>query len=105
EKDQQDTLLNPTVIIEVLSPSTEIYDRGKKFQYYRELDSLQEYVLISQDQARIECYLRQPDGKWLFSEARGLEASLDLPSIECTLALATVYKRVNFAPAETAPPT
>lgn len=62
--DEFDTLLNPTVIIEVLSPSTERYDRGKKFQHYRELPSLREYVLIAQDSLRVECYLRQESGSW-----------------------------------------
>jgi Uma2 family endonuclease len=105
EDNQQDTLLNPIVIIEVLSPSTESYDRGKKFQHYRTLDSLQEYVLIAQEQARIERYLRQPSGEWLLSDAVGLEAVIDLPSIECTLALTDVYNKINFAPDEAAPPT
>jgi len=96
EETEQDTLLNPTVIIEVLSPSTESYDRGKKFQHYRALDSLQEYVLIAQDQARIERYLRQPSGEWLLSDAVGLEAVIDLPSIQCKLALADVYAKISF---------
>ena len=96
EETEQDTLLNPTVIIEVLSPSTEGYDRGKKFQHYRALDSLQEYVLIAQDQARIERYLRQPSGEWLLSDAVGLEAVIDLPSIQCKLALADVYAKISF---------
>ncbi|HVU13228.1 MAG TPA: Uma2 family endonuclease [Phototrophicaceae bacterium] len=96
EDDQQDTLLNPTLIIEVLSPSTETYDRGKKFQHYRALESLQEYVLIAQDQPRIERYLRQPNHEWLLSDAVGLESRLELPSIQCVLALADVYEKVDF---------
>jgi Uma2 family endonuclease len=96
EDDQKDTLLNPVVIIEVLSPSTESYDRGKKFQHYRALDSLQEYVLIAQDQARIERYLRQPSGEWLLSDAIGMNAVIELTSIHCTLALADVYDKVTF---------
>ncbi len=99
-----DTLLNPVLIIEVLSPSTESYDRGKKFQHYRTLDSLQEYVLISQDSPRIERYLRQPNHEWLFSDAAGLEASIELSSIQCRLALADVYAKVSFEPTESAPP-
>ena len=78
EDEQQDTLLNPTVIIEVLSPSTESYDRGRKFQHYRALASLQEYVLIAQDSARIERYLRQPSGEWLLADATGLDAVIEL---------------------------
>ncbi len=100
-ENHQDTLLNPTLIIEVLSPSTERYDRGKKFQHYRTLDSLQEYVLIAQDQPRIERYLRQPSGEWLLADAAGLEASLELASIGCTLALADVYEKIDFAESET----
>lgn len=100
-----DALLNPTLIIEVLSPSTEAYDRGKKFQYYRALASLQEYVLIAQDSPQIEPYVRQSENQgvdqandiWQFSDAIGLEASLNLPSIGCTLALAQIYEQINFA--------
>jgi Uma2 family endonuclease len=93
--EKYDILLNPTVIIEVLSPTTEAYDRGKKFQIYRELTSLREYLLISQASARIEHYLLQDNGKWELTDARGLEASLELPSIGCTLALADVYRKVS----------
>lgn len=99
----RDTLLNPTLIIEVLSPSTERYDRGKKFQHYRALESLKEYVLVAQDQARIERYLRQPNGEWLFADAAGLETSLELQSIGCTLALADVYDKIDFSESELAP--
>ena len=85
ESDPQDTLLNPTLMVEVLSPSTESYDRGKKFQHYRALKSLHEYLLISQDSARIERHLRQPNNEWLLTDAAGLDAMLELPSIQCTL--------------------
>lgn len=90
-----DTLLNPTVLIEVLSASTEKYDRGDKFLQYRKLDSLQEYVLISQDKAHIEHYVRQEAG-WILHDVIGLEAQFTLKSIECTLALADVYEKVTF---------
>jgi Uma2 family endonuclease len=93
--DRLDTLLNPTVIIEVLSPSTERYDRGRKFQHYRELKSLQEYVLIAQDSPRIERYLRQDDG-WQFTDVKGLDSQLELTSIGCTLKLTDVYEKVRF---------
>ncbi len=95
DESELDTLLNPIVIIEILSPSTEIYDRGKKFQRYRELDSLQEYVLIAQDSLRIEHYLRQGE-KWILTDARGPDAVVALPSIGCTLALRDVYAKVEF---------
>jgi Uma2 family endonuclease len=93
---QTDTLLNPTVIIEVLSDSTEDYDRGKKFQHYRTLASLQEYLLIAQDKCHIEHYIRQTNNQWLFSDINDLEATLELPSIECSLILADIYDKVEF---------
>jgi Uma2 family endonuclease len=91
-----DTLANPTLIIEVLSPSTEKFDRGKKFQYYRELDSLQEYLLIAQDSYRIEHYVRQQDGPWLLKDTVGIDATLEITSIGCTLLLSDVYEKVTF---------
>jgi Uma2 family endonuclease len=96
EDAELDTLLNPTVIVEVLSPSTEMVDRGTKFQRYRSIPSLREYVLVSQDAYHIEHYVRQDDDQWLFSDAVGEAASLELPSIDCTLALADVYAKVTF---------
>lgn len=96
EDDRQDTLLNPTVILEILSPSTESYDRGKKFQHYRTLQSLQEYILISQDSPRIEHYVRQENDQWLLSEANQLDAVIEMPSIQCRLLLADVYEKVEF---------
>lgn len=93
---EYDTLLNPVLLVEVLSPSTERYDRGKKFQHYRQLDSLQDYVLIAQDSPRIERFTRQQDDTWLLADAAGLDASIELPSIGCTLALNDVYQKVTF---------
>lgn len=95
-----DTLLNPTVIIEFLSPSTEGYDRGTKFRHYRAIQSLQEYLLIAQDARRIERYLRQEDGFWLYSEVAGAGATVELPTIACTLALADVYENVALPEGE-----
>jgi Uma2 family endonuclease len=97
EDEHLDTLLNPTLIIEVLSPTSEAYDRGKKFEHYRSVESLAEYVLVAQDASRIEQYLRQPDGRWLFTSVAGLEATISLPSIQCELALAEVYDKVPAA--------
>lgn len=96
EDDQRDTLLNPTVLVEVLSPSTENYDRGQKFQRYRALSSLAEYVLIAQDAMYVEHYARQHDGRWLLTEADGAEGVLELASIGCRLALVNVYEKVDF---------
>jgi Uma2 family endonuclease len=95
-----DVLLNPTVIFEVLSPSTEAYDRGEKFQRYRtEIESLQDYVLVSQDKPRVEHYSRQPDGAWLLSETDGLSSELSLCSIDCRIPLAEVYTHTAVAEA------
>jgi len=93
---QQDTLLNPTLIVEVLSKSTENFDRGRKFKLYRTLDSLAEYILISQHAHHIEHYVRQPDQQWLLSEADDLQATIHLPVIDCTLLLADVYEKVDI---------
>ncbi|MCB9454158.1 MAG: Uma2 family endonuclease [Anaerolineaceae bacterium] len=95
-EDKEDTLLNPIIIIEVLSPSTEIYDRGKKFQYYREIESLREYILVSQDSPRVERYLRQENDAWLYTDANGLDAHITLESVGCTLPLANMYRKVTF---------
>ncbi|MBA3694524.1 MAG: Uma2 family endonuclease [Acidobacteria bacterium] len=92
-----DTLLNPILIIEVLSDTTETYDRGKKFQHYRSIESLQEYVLVSQDEARIEKYVKRGDGFWLLSEAVGLDSEIEFASIECRIALAEVYDKIDFS--------
>ncbi len=89
-----DTLLNPTLLIEVLSPTTEGYDRGKKFAHYRTLASLREYVLVSQEEVRVEVFSRQDDGHWLLSEAGRLEEAVPLGAIGCELRLADAYDRV-----------
>jgi Uma2 family endonuclease len=92
-----DTLLNPVLLIEVLSDSTEGYDRGKKFQHYRSIESLQKYVLVAQNEARIEKYVRGGDGFWLLSDAVGLSAKIKFSSIECLIALREVYDKINFS--------
>ncbi len=91
-----DTLLNPTVIIEILSPSTALIDHNEKLHEYIQIGSLQEYVLVSQNQARIERYLRQDSGDWLYTQIMDLQGSIKLPSIACKLALSDVYKKVTF---------
>ena len=92
-----DTLLNPILLIEVLSDSTEGYDRGKKFQHYRSVESLQEYVLVAQDEARIEKYVKRGDRFGLLSEAVGLDAEIEFASIECRIALREVYEKIEFS--------
>jgi Uma2 family endonuclease len=101
---REDTLTNPLVIVEVLSPSTERYDRGKKFEHYRSIPSLREYLLVSQEEATVECYSRDPDdGTWVLREAHGLEASVSITSLVCVLRLADVYRKVTFVPAADEP--
>ena len=92
----RDTLLNPTVIVEVLSPSTENYDRGKKFQNYRTLDSLEEYIVIAQDAYHIEHYIRQANNQWLLEEFDDIGDTLSITAIDCTLAMRDVYEKVIF---------
>jgi len=99
-----DTLLNPTLIIEVLSDSTEQYDRVKKFDFYRALPSLQEYVLVSQAAPRVEQFLRTPEAEWIYRVATDPAASVQFPSIDCQIAISEIYDRVEFPPDLTAPP-
>lgn len=94
--DPKDTLRNPTLLIEVLSPSTENYDRSKKFEHYRAIPSLREYVVVAQDRAFVERLLRRDDGVWEFTEFRGLDASITLASIGVTLPFAEIYEKVEL---------
>jgi Uma2 family endonuclease len=98
EDEELDTLLNPTVVIEVLSESTEAYDRGAKFAHYRQLATLQEYVLIAQDRCLVEHYMRQEDGSWVLRAYDDPQAVLELLAIGCVLPLAEIYGRVEFPP-------
>ncbi len=91
------TLINPLVIIEVLSPSTEAYDRGEKFRQYRQLETVREYVLIAQDSPRIERYWRQSDDIWSFRDAEGVDAQVRLDALDVVLSLREVYARVVFS--------
>ncbi len=96
--DELDTLLNPNVIAEVLSPSTEAYDRGRKFEHYRSIDSLAEYLLVSSDRVQVELFARQPDGHWLLTAASGPDGVIELRSIDCRLALRDLYEKVEIPP-------
>lgn len=93
-----DTLLNPTIIVEVLSPSTERYDRGGKFAHYRRLESLTDYVLVSQDSPLVEHYVRHGDEgrQWILTESSGMDGVLRLASIGCEVALRDIYDKVRF---------
>jgi Uma2 family endonuclease len=95
EDDQVDTLLNPSMIVEVLSDSTERYDRGRKFGHYRQLPSLKEYVLVAQDQVLVERYTRQGEN-WLLTDYRSLNDTLYLASIDCAIPLREIYAKVEF---------
>jgi Uma2 family endonuclease len=96
--DQLDTIINPLVLIEILSPSTERYDRGMKSQHYRTIETLQDYLLIAQDQHHVEHYARQDTGLWLLEEALGVGSTLTIRSIGCTLALGDIYEKVELTP-------
>ena len=96
EDDVFDSLLNPIVVVEVLSPSTEAYDRGEKFAHYRQLASLQAYVLVAQDQVLVEHYHRQ-EKQWILTDFQRLDDILSLPSIQCELPLQEIYERVTFS--------
>jgi Uma2 family endonuclease len=89
-----DTLLNPVVLIEVLSPSTADYDRGKKFWHYQSIESLREYLLIAQDEIKIEHLIKQADGRWDVREYNSLETEIELPSIEIVLQASELYEKV-----------
>ncbi len=102
EDGQSETATNPTVIFEVLSKSTEAYDRGLKAEGYRTIESLKAYVLVSQDRPHVEIQERLPDGTWRLSWTAGLEGVVRLPEIEVELPLSELYDRVDFA-ADTAP--
>lgn len=91
-----DVLTNPTVIFEVLSPSTAAYDRGAKFHSYRQIESLKEYVLVAQDAYTVERFERQPGNRWLLSIHSGMDGTLDLSSVSCSLPLASIYTGVDI---------
>ena len=96
---EEDVLLNPIVIVEIVSPTNEAFVRGRKWAQYQSIASLQTYVLVAQDRARIEQFVRQPDDTWLLSTVAGMDKSIYLASIDCTLALSEVYDGVDFNPA------
>ncbi len=93
--DREDVLLNPILIVEVLSATTAAFDRGEKFQAYQQIESLQEYILISQDKHLIEQYVRQTKEAWTYTATVGLESALSLPSIGCVLSASAVYEKTN----------
>jgi Uma2 family endonuclease len=96
EDAEVDTLLNPLVLVEVLSPSTADYDRGEKFEHYRTLASLQVYLLIAQERCHVVHYTRQQDNTWLLAETSDIQDCLHLLSIGCDLLLSEVYAKVQL---------
>ncbi len=98
----RDTIINPIVIIEVLSVSTERYDRGMKFQHYRTIETLDDYMLVAQDHPHIEHFSRQENGLWIFQEATNVALRINIPSIGCVLHLQDVYAQVEFEQENTA---
>ena len=93
--DKKDVILNPDLVVEVLSESTAAYDRGMKFLSYQQIPSLREYLLVSQDDPLVEHYVRQNDESWIYTKAAGLDASLALPSVGCEIALRDLYDKVS----------
>jgi len=94
--DEKDTLLNPGLLIEVLSPSTEAYDRGRKFEQYQSIESLREYLLVASDRAHVDLYSRQGDGRWLLTSVEGRDSVLTLESVGVQFTLADLYEKVDF---------
>ena len=92
----QDVLLNPSVIVEVLSPSTEAYNRGRKFEHYQTIESLAEYLLVASDRMHADLFTRGADGLWVLRSAGNPSDILELPSIACRLVLADIYEKVEF---------
>lgn len=100
EDDELDTLLNPTVVFEVLSASTEAYDRGTKSIHYRQLPSLRALVLVAQDRPQVEVYTRGADGDWVLREAGELSQSAELPPVGISLPLTEIYRQINLDASE-----
>jgi Uma2 family endonuclease len=98
------TIINPRVVIEVLSSSTEAFDRGEKFRQYLQMESLEEYVLISQAEPRVEAFFRQKGGTWLFTPVQGLDATLKVRCLNLEIPVIEIYRDVEFPPLPPAPP-
>lgn len=97
EDEKRDTLLNPSLIIEILSASTESYVRGEKFAQYRNVQAITDYVLVAQDRPRVEHFTRQPKGRWLLSAFCDLQDTLSLENLNCQLPLLEIYDKIEFS--------
>ncbi len=102
---REDIVLNPTLIVEVLSSSTEQYDRGKKFQHYRKIPSLQAYLLITQEAMLVELYTRWSETEWRLSDYSAPDAEIPLPAIDAVVQLADIYEKVQFEDAGESTPS
>lgn len=98
EDTQGDTLINPTVVVEVLSRKTEAYDRGEKFAHFQRLESLRDYILVAQNRPRVEHFVRHGDQQWLLTVADRLEDTVEIASVNCSLSLSEIYENVDFPP-------
>ena len=96
DDEQRDTLINPTIVVEVLSKSTASYDRGPKSKHFRKIDSLQALILIEQDSPAVEVYRRQSDGNWILTDATELTDSIAIEAIGISIPLAEIYRNVTF---------
>jgi Uma2 family endonuclease len=99
-KDFPQSLVNPSILVEVLSVSTEAYDRGAKFDHYRRIETLREYVLVSTDRLAVDHYLQEADGTWRLTVSRGLDAQLRLPSVDATVPLSEIYENIDLVAPE-----
>jgi Uma2 family endonuclease len=97
---RDDTITNPALLVEVLSPGTALKDRNDKLLEYTQIETLNAYLLVAQDEARVERYLRQESGDWLYTVVNGLDGSIAVPTLDCTLALADIYRKVDWDQAE-----
>lgn len=104
EAGRNDVVVNPTLLVEVFSPSSEAYDRGKKFGHYRQIPSLREYVLVWQEEPRVESFYKNDQGVWTLTEAAGMDTKLPLASLGVSLSLSEVFDKVMFGPVA-APPS
>jgi Uma2 family endonuclease len=103
--EERDTLLNPDLIAEVFSNETEGYDRGRKFEHYRSIPSLSEYLLLSSERIAADLFTRQPDGRWLLTTATNAEDVLELKSLACSIKLGSLYWQVTLESPSQPPPS
>lgn len=95
-KDRNDTITNPAILVEVLSPSTALVDYNSKLTEYTQIDSLNAYLIISQDEMKVDSYQRHESGKWLYESITGGDGEVNITALDCTLFLSKIYQRVNW---------